>query len=108
MALLSEHAYEVGGPGFENVEAAKKHQEKVYEALIAESDALPEGEVVGGILRYPVGAGEAIYRVVKADPLTLQHVPIFPYYELPAESVAKLTLWDVRERLKTVKRITHH
>ena len=43
--------------------------------MLATSASLPDGQVVGGMVAFPVADGYAWYKVVSAKPLKLQHVP---------------------------------
>lgn len=70
------------------------------------SDSLPSGEVVGGLLRWQVGDGYAIYRVVREKPLTVEHIPIS--YTADPALIRGLRLSDVRwmlEQRRTLKRL---
>jgi hypothetical protein len=52
-----------------------KRTGKLVEQLQNKSDSLPDGEVVGALVSFPVADGSAIYVVTKAKPLTVKHVP---------------------------------
>jgi hypothetical protein len=67
--------------------------------LEAVSAALPEGEIVGGLISFPRGDGRAIYRVTKANPLTLQHVPFMDAWEMDAATIRGLRRIDVERML---------
>jgi len=55
------------------------------------------GEVVGILLAFPVADGYAHYRVSKASPLTLQHVPYGDAWRIPAAHIRGLRKVDAIE-----------
>lgn len=81
------------------------HDEAVWKKLEALTANLPAGEVVGGVVTFPVADGRAIYVVTKARPLTLQHVPLGDAYAIPAAYLRGLTLRDVRVNIERARRI---
>ena len=85
------------GEGLDWNEVAKRHDEE-FAKLRAISDSLPENEVVGYILHFPIADGQALYRVVKAKPFTLQHIPYSDGYAIPAAHMRGLRLADVQRQ----------
>jgi len=55
------------------------------------------GEVVGILLAFPVADGYAHYRVSKASPLTLQHVPYGDAWRISAAHIRGLRKADAIE-----------
>lgn len=84
--------------------AAFQAHDAIYEKLQAASVALPEGEVVGAFLTFPVGDGRACYLVVRAHPLTLQHVPVVDAYQIPSAHVRGITRREVLAQVESNKR----
>lgn len=74
MAKLSPEPYDLPEPDdwHERMDA----QDEVLEELLEKSKEVPEDEVVGVMLRFPVADNYAWYRVIGEDPLTVQHVPV--------------------------------
>lgn len=66
------------------------------QALQAEANALPDGELVGALVKFQVADGYAIYRVESTRPLTLAHVPAHDGYSIPAAHIRGLTVADIR------------
>ena len=65
-------------------------QQKLYEQLKETRD----------ILYFPAGDGNACYLVVKARPLTLQHIEIGDAWQVPYPQIRGLRFDDVKDRLK--------
>lgn len=59
----------------EAFEAYIARTQGMLDRLMEASNAVVDGEVVGVVLQFPVADGYAIYRVSKASPLTLEHIP---------------------------------
>lgn len=96
MAKLAPTPY----PGFdqrsdESVDAWLERTELMLDELEKHSVALPEGSVVGGVLRFQVADSYAIYLVVADAPLTLQHIPFLDGYAIPAPYLRGLEHADV-------------
>ena len=101
MAQLAEKSYEV--PEFTRSENWKKisnEQEKLLMKLMKESKKATEKNPVGFVMKFPVADGLALYRVVKAKPLTLQHIPISDAYQIPSAHLRGLNMADVKQQLK--------
>lgn len=53
------------------------------------------GDVVGLMLMFPAADGHAVYRVSKASPLTLQHVPFGDAWRVPPAHIRGLRKSDI-------------
>lgn len=71
--------------------------------LLEYSDNLPDGEILGGVLRFPRGDGAALYYVSKARPLTLQWVPFMDRWQVEDALIKGLDTADVIEHLNRHK-----
>lgn len=98
-------------PGFDTPHAGESWEAhyartgQMLDALFAVSDGLPENEVEGGVLRFPVADGYAFYRVVTAAPLTLEHIPFGDAYQVSSALIRGLRLTDVQNMLSSEKRL---
>lgn len=81
-----------------NTESVKEEIAEM-QRLADVSNALAEGELVGGLLRFPVGDGYAQYLVIKDKPLTLQHIPFFDAYSTDPALIRGLRRPDIEQRL---------
>jgi hypothetical protein len=100
MARLSARSH----PDFErregeSFEAHLARTQVALEKLLAASDALPEGELQGALLKFPVADGYAWYEVVKVKPLTLRHINFCDGYQAPAPLLRGLRVADVFEQV---------
>lgn len=77
-----------------------KHSDEAYLKLEAESAALPDGEVVGALISFPWADGSAIYRVVSAKPLKIQHIPYGDAWHVDAMTIRGLRLDDVLRKVR--------
>jgi len=73
--------------------------QKALNDLMDVSDKLPEGEVVGGIITFPVADGKAIYKVVCAKPLKLMHIPYGDAYRVSPAHIRGLRLAEVQQMI---------
>ena len=78
--------------------------DKAFAALVAASDALPPGQIVGGMLSFPRGDGYAHYLVVKDKPLTVQHVRYSDAYQVDYMTIRGLRKTDVEWMLERRRR----
>ena len=85
-------------PG-EKFEDAMKRQNQAMQALMEKSNALPDNEIVGGVIAFPVADGYANYLVTKETPLRLQHLPFADAYQASAILIRGLRATDVRAML---------
>ena len=107
MAKLDPKPYPVPPfpKGHVGLDAVFKAHDDIFTRLSAASVALPEGEVVGVFLTFPVADGRACYLVTKARPLTLQHVPIVDAYQIPGAHVAGITRREVLSQAASDRRL---
>lgn len=80
-----------------------KRSSAFLDKLEAESNGLPDGEVVGALLRFPRADGYAMYRVTSANPLKLQHIPYGDAWRADAATIRGLRLADVQEMVRRNK-----
>jgi len=68
--------------------------------LMEASDAvdIDAGTVEGVVLQFPVADGYAIYRVSRASPLTLEHIPVGDAWRIPAAHIRGIRRRDVLEQ----------
>jgi len=65
-------------PAWDDYPDWKEYFEKsdeILDELQEVSNNLPEGEIVGKLIHFPVADGSAMYLVTKEKPLQLKHVP---------------------------------
>lgn len=89
----------------ETLDAWLERSQARLNELQRHSDTLPTGELVGGLLGFPVADGKAFYLVTKARPLTLQHVPFLDGYALPAAHLRGLRCDEVESHLEHNRRL---
>lgn len=63
----------------------------------------PEHDLVGELVKFPVGDGYAIYVVADVKPLTLVHVPVGDAWQIPKAHARGLRLDDIAEMVKRRK-----
>ena len=80
-------------------------EQKALEALEDHAAALPPGEVVGALLRFPRGDGYALYLVTKARPLTLQWVEFGDRWQIDYPTIRGLRLADVERMIEGDRRM---
>lgn len=73
---------------------------KAFAALQAESDALPDGEVVGAMISFPWADGHAFYRVMRAKPLQVAHIPYMDAWHVDPLMIRGLRVADVLKMLE--------
>lgn len=101
MAQLRRTSYELppykytSGVPFSQTEHAR-----ALDRLQEISDNLPDGEIVGAVISFPVADGKAFYRVVKEKPLTLQHINYLDGYGVPIYLIRGLRKKDILELLR--------
>ena len=83
-------------PG-ESTETWIRRTDKTLAGLERESERvdIDAGEVVGLVLMFPAADGHAVYRVSKASPLTLQHVPFGDAWRVPPAHIRGLRRQDI-------------
>lgn len=87
-----------------NFQQTMDNQSKVLDEIRKKAEALPDGEVVGGLLSYPVADGSALYLVVKEKPLQVSHLPFADAYGVHPAMIRGLNLADVRTQIAQNKR----
>lgn len=97
MAKLHPKPYAWKDPGFDS-EANELNE------LVTKSNALPDREIVGGILKFPRADGHAFYLVTAKAPLTLQHVPFMDAYTIPPAYIRGLEENDAVHLVEQEKR----
>lgn len=96
MAKLDPQSYPLPRLGtFNNIEGDAHSAE--FKRLRDAARQLPDGEIVGALLSWPVADGFAYYRVTSASPLTVQHVPYLDAWSVDPILIAGLTAADVRD-----------
>lgn len=94
--------------GFDKIES-ESHQEfdarttKLMDELQEKSDNLPEGEVIGGIITFPVADGRAYYQVTNDKPLQLVHLGFMDAWQASEITIRGLNVDDVKLMLKRSK-----
>lgn len=76
-----------------------------FSHLQATSDALPEGDVVGAVLRFPAADSYAYYLVTADEPLTLRHLNYGDGWTIPAPYIRGLEREDVLQMLEHRRRL---
>ena len=89
----------------ESFDAYYVRQTQALDKLTALAAALPEGEVVGQLLQFPVADGYAHYVVVKESPLSLQHIPFGDGYQIDPAHIRGIRKQDVLEHARRAKAI---
>jgi hypothetical protein len=87
-----------------NFDEFYKRQTDVMKFLEDESHkALEDNNPVGFLLNFPMADGYATYRVAKAKPLQLEHVPFGDAYQVSAAHIRGLNLTDVKQQMERAK-----
>lgn len=73
--------------------------------LFHRSDALANGEIVGGLISFPVADGMAFYLVISASPLMVAHIPYGDAYMVNPILIRGLRADDVRRQLTLRRKI---
>lgn len=87
----------------EDFDAYLTRSDAAFKNLEAAADALPYGEVVGALITFPWADGHAIYRVVRAKPLKLQHIPYGDAWHVDPATIRGLRLEDVLRKVASAK-----
>jgi len=90
--------------GGEDYNAFSQREGAVWDKLMAESNILPEGELVGALFGLPYADGQAFYRVVSVKPLKLQHIPYGDGWMALPSTIRGLRVDDVIQLVKRMKR----
>lgn len=70
----------------------------IEDRLFKISNNLPEGELIGFIMTFPVGDGYALYRVVSTKPFKLEHLALGDAYSIPDAHIRGLKLEDAKQQ----------
>ena len=76
-----------------------KQEEEDLNKYVEVSDNLPEGEILGAVVYFPVADGHAIYRVTKKSPLTLQLIPFGDAWQAHDALIRGLNKKDILDQL---------
>ncbi len=87
--------------GMERINA----ENKVFDKLMEVSNNLPDGEVLGGVVSFPVADGHAHYLVVTDKPLNLRFIPYSDRYQAHPALIRGLTKKDVIKHLRSNKNL---
>lgn len=71
--------------------------------LMKKSDDLPEGEIFGAVISFPVGDGKAFYFVETSKPLKVSHIPFGDCYQVDPIMVEGLRPHHIKEKLSAAK-----
>lgn len=72
--------------------------------LQATSDALPDGEIVGALLKWQRGDGYAFYLVINDNPLTVSRVKFGDNWSVEPALIRGLRRRDIEDMLAHAKR----
>lgn len=87
----------------EDVDGYLERTEGMLKALTDAAASVPEGGMVGVLLRFQVADGFAMYRVSKASPLTLEHVPYGDAWQIQVAHVRGIRKADVLEQARSAR-----
>ena len=89
----------------EPMEAYLRRTDEALAELERESGRvdIEAGEVVGLVVKFPVADGHAVYRVSRASPLTLQHVPFGDAWRVPPAHIRGLRKSDILEAERAMR-----
>lgn len=107
MAKLEQYAYEPF-PNYEeydNIMEGFKAEDEALNKLFAKSEKLPEGKVVGAVLRWQRGDGYAYYIVTKERPLTLAFISAGDRWAVEDALIRGLTLADVKQMIASERKL---
>lgn len=82
---------------YKNLDASLKKQEEDFKTLSSYGSTLPEGEIVGSMVRFQIADGYAVYIVASAKPLALLHLNGFgDGYAIPDAHLRGLKVADIQ------------
>jgi hypothetical protein len=102
VALLHPKPYPWNTPS-----ASHDDQYNELQELMAKSAELPDGEVLGGVIKFHVADGHAYYLVTAKEPLTVQYINFMDGYSIPAAHLRGLLEDDILELVQQEKRWAH-
>ena len=86
--------------------AVMKEEGEAFEKLLAASEALPTGQLVGRLLRLGRGDGYAWYIITSEKPLTLQWVPYSDAWQIEGALIRGLRIADVQAMVRREQAIS--
>lgn len=104
MAKLDPKPYPLKAPEGWSPEAIRAQMDEV-EALVRATADLPENEIVGGVIKFHVADGYAMYMVTKASPLTIQHIAYSDEYAISAAHIRGLRRADIEAMVAREKAV---
>jgi hypothetical protein len=78
---------------------------RMFDELQDHSDNLPEGQVEGAVISFPVADGSASYLITREKPLSLSHIPFLDGYHANPILIRGLRKSDVLQMLRSRKRL---
>lgn len=106
MARLHRYAYDLPDIQFKpGWDPKTDPQEIAFQKLVEASANLPEGEVVGALMKWPVADSYAWYLVTSDKPLTLQYVPYCDGWTVPDALIRGVRKADVLDQLDRRRRL---
>lgn len=63
------------------------------------------GNLIGEVIRFPIGDGQAHYMVWNTRPLEIVHLPLGDAYSIPAAHARGLNLSDIEEAVEYERRM---
>lgn len=91
----------------EDFELQIERGDKLFEELVKVSDKIKiGGDPVGALIKFPVADGYAHYRVVKASPLTLEHIPVENGWYADIRLLRGITTRDIWDELKSQRTLS--
>lgn len=86
--------------GMDFPEAFKIETESISKLFVVSNQSALGNTPVGFIVQFPAGDGKAMYRVEKAQPLQVRHIPYGDAYQVHPAMLRGLTLDDVRQQME--------
>lgn len=86
-------------PGLEDFLTVMQRDEAELNEMIKKSNELPDGEIVGGILTFPMADGQAFYRVKSDIPLILEHIPYGDCWHASEVTIRGITTDYIKDTL---------
>lgn len=80
-----------------------KRSERKLAELHQKAHQLPNGQIVGGVISFPIADGSAMYLVVSDKPLKLAHLPYGDAWHIEAPTIRGLRRVDVVQMLQREK-----
>jgi hypothetical protein len=97
--LIAEFSFDTDSR-YGTISEAIGRGEAAIARLQAESDAIPDGTVIGGLIWFPAADGRAYYKVVSEKPLKVMHIPYGDAWETNYATIRGLRVSDVQQHLE--------